>query len=151
MSPQDERRALQKMVQHGVRLTAQRRRMVDIFAHSTRTISPRELYDHMHAHHPGLSFDTVYRNIRLLCDIGVLESFGHGDKVRYRLGCGHEHHHHHFQCIRCEQTTVISFCPLEMVRLPENTRIVRHVFELHGVCAQCNDADERCTTECCPL
>ncbi len=133
-------RALHKMEQEGLRITAQRKTMIAILAHSPNKMSPRDVYVQMTATYPGLSFDTVYRNLRILLDIGVIESFGYPDKIGYRLRCEQEEHHHHFICVQCEKTSSFSYCPMDVIRsLPQNYQIIRHIFEIQGLCDTCGE------------
>lgn len=123
----------------GLRITAQRRTMIRLFANGSGYWTPAQVYKQMNVQYPGLSFDTVYRNLRLLCDIGILEQLMFDDGVKFKLHCADEHHHH-FICLECEKTYSIDFCPVHYVAdsdLPENFEIVRHKFELYGYCESC--------------
>jgi Fur family zinc uptake transcriptional regulator len=92
----------------------------------------------MGRHYSGLSFDTVYRNLRLLHELNVLEQFVFEDGVKFRVRCREEVHHHHLICLDCEKTVPIKYCPME--KLPEmvgDFQIVRHKFEIYGYCSAC--------------
>jgi Fur family zinc uptake transcriptional regulator len=95
----------------------------------------------LEAKHSGLSFDTVYRNLRVLDDLGVLEQFHFEDGIKFRIGCftnNHNHHHHHLICLSCDHIYPLEFCPMPYVaELPHHFRIVKHKFDIYGYCNQC--------------
>jgi Fur family zinc uptake transcriptional regulator len=128
---------IRAMSDHGWRITEQRKALAELFAKAEGYLSPKDVYDHMKLKYPGVSFDTVYRNLRLLHEMGVLEQFHLADGVKFRARCL-THHHHHLICIHCEKTYTFEFCPMKEVgRLPENFRILSHRFEIFGVCPEC--------------
>lgn len=65
---------LEKLTQNGLRVTEQRRTLVRIFSDYEGYLSPRDVYNKMAKHYPGVSFDTVYRNLRFLSDMGCWSS-----------------------------------------------------------------------------
>jgi Fur family zinc uptake transcriptional regulator len=126
------------MSDQGLRITEQRRALAALFAGTDGYLAPKDVYDHMSRRYPGLSFDTVYRNLRLLHDMDVLEQVVFEDGVRFRAHCGGREHHHHIICLSCEKTFPIAYCPMPQVDgLPEEFQVVRHKFELFGYCKTC--------------
>ncbi|AJY76234.1 Fur family transcriptional regulator [Paenibacillus beijingensis] len=126
------------MSRNGWRITEQRRKLAEIFAKSDGYLSPKDVYDQMAVHYPGVSFDTVYRNLRLLSEMGALEQFYFMEGgLKFRGSCT-SHHHHHLICVNCEKTLSFDYCPMEhSLMLPGNFKIVSHRFEVYGVCEQC--------------
>lgn len=55
---------LKAMAQQGWRITEQRRSLATLFAESGSYLSPKDVYEYMKIKYPGVSFDTVYRNLR---------------------------------------------------------------------------------------
>jgi Fur family zinc uptake transcriptional regulator len=49
--------------------------MSRLFAEAPGYLTAKEVYEGLEAKHSGLSFDTVYRNLRVLDDLGVVEQF----------------------------------------------------------------------------
>lgn len=130
---------IQKMSAHGLRVTEQRRSLASLFAESQGYLSPKDVYDFMRRTYPGVSFDTVYRNLRLLSDMSVLEQvyFQEGG-LKFKANC-HEHHHHHMICLQCERTFSIEFCPMEhMKEKPSGFQMTSHRFEIYGYCEACS-------------
>jgi Fur family transcriptional regulator, zinc uptake regulator len=132
-------RIIQRMESQKLRITGQRRLIAERFASASGFVTPREVYDYMNVHHPGLSYDTVYRNLRTLVELHILEQFDHADGVKFRLHCNTEHtHHHHFICTRCDALFPLRFCPMEINSLvPDSFSVTGHRFEVYGLCNSC--------------
>lgn len=93
---------------------------------------------------PGIA--SIFRTVRLLCDLGVLERL-HGleDCHRYSLSAGHGHH---LVCTRCGTMIRFDDCGVQELvnQLEASTgfRITTHLVELFGLCPRCQAAHERC-------
>jgi Fur family zinc uptake transcriptional regulator len=130
---------MQQMSRKGLRITEQRRTMVKLFDGASGYLTPKEVYEHMQRVYPGLSFDTVYRNLRLLLDMDVVEQILFEDGVKFMLRCEEQHHHHHMICLQCEKTLPIRFCPMTGTNVPDDFQVVKHKFEVFGYCGDCKD------------
>ncbi|MBD2846756.1 transcriptional repressor [Paenibacillus sp. IB182496] len=128
------------MSRSGWRITDQRRTLAKIFTDTDGFLSPKDVYEQMKEKYPGVSFDTVYRNLRMLSEMGALEQFYFMDGgLKFKGGC-HHHHHHHLICMNCEETVAFEYCPMdEQIRLPGNFKIVNHRFEIYGICERCQE------------
>ncbi|MGO4500811.1 Fur family transcriptional regulator [Paenibacillus sp. 2RAB27] len=126
------------MMRNGWRITEQRRTLAEIFAKYDGYLTPKYVYDQMAISYPSVSFDTVYRNLRLLSDMGALEQFYFMDGgLKFRSTCLH-HHHHHLICTHCEKTLTFDYCPMEAAMpLPGKFKITSHRFEIYGICDDC--------------
>lgn len=139
-----QNRILQSMTQRGWRVTAQRKSLAHLFASTDRYLSPLDVYEYMKKDYPGISFDTVYRNLRLLSEgkQSVLEQFHMNDGVKFRAAC-QDDHHHHIICLGCERTYTFEFCPLDKVKgMPAHFEVVNHRFEIFGYCLDCRNKEE---------
>ena len=128
---------LNAMSNQGWRVTNQRRWLATLFVKTEGYLSPKDVYEHMIEKYPNVSFDTVYRNLRLLSEMGVLEQFYYKDGLKFRANCL-SHHHHHMICLNCEKTFTFEFCP--MTQLPELSKdfhIMNHRFDIFGLCNDC--------------
>ncbi len=130
---------LKEMEEKNLRITEQRKTIARWFADQSGFVTPRVVYEHMTQHHSGLSFDTVYRNLRTLVSLGILEQFERADGVKFRLHCDSHHaHHHHFICTSCESIFPLDFCPMDTkIRVPEHFFVSGHRFEVFGLCSDC--------------
>jgi Fur family zinc uptake transcriptional regulator len=128
---------IQAMSNHGWRITDQRKTLAVLFAESDEYFSPREVYEYMKKRYPGVSYDTIYRNLRLLHEMGVLEQFFFEDGVKFKALC-HTHHHHHLICLKCQKTYTFKFCPMKFLEdIPADFDVVNHKFEVYGYCPSC--------------
>ncbi|MGZ9586123.1 Fur family transcriptional regulator [Paenibacillus marinisediminis] len=132
---------LNKMSEQGLRITDQRRTLAKLFADTDGFLSPKDVYEYMGKRYSGLSFDTVYRNLRVMHDLGVLEQIVFEDGMKFRCHCKEDDHHHHLICLQCEKTYPIHFCPMPLTEVPARFHVVKHKYELFGYCEGCR-ADE---------
>jgi Fur family zinc uptake transcriptional regulator len=133
-------RMLNTMAGKGMRITEQRKTLARIFAEATGYLTAKEVYERLEMNHKGLSLDTVYRNLRVLQEIGVLEQFDFDDGAKFRIGCTFQNHkhHHHFICLSCDQIYPFDYCPMEHLgELQEHFLVVKHKFEIYGYCKHC--------------
>lgn len=128
---------LKAMSSKGWRITDQRRTLARLFAETDGYLAPKDVYEHLRINYPGVSFDTVYRNLRLLNEMGVLEQFYLNDVLKFRARC-RTHHHHHLICMNCEKTITVEYCPMKhMGQLPNHFQVMDHRFEIFGYCSDC--------------
>jgi Fe2+/Zn2+ uptake regulation proteins len=130
-----------RMSSQGLRVTDQRKTLAKLFAESPGYLAPKDVYEYMGKKYSGLSFDTVYRNLRVMEELGVLEQVVFEDGVKFKLHCREQHHHHHMICLHCGHTYPITFCPMELTAVPEEFKVVKHKFEVFGYCKDCIAAD----------
>nr|WP_258171446.1 Fur family transcriptional regulator [Paenibacillus sp. R14(2021)] len=128
---------LAAMTRNGWRITDQRKSMVMIISEHGGYLSPKDVYDNMVLTYPSMSFDTVYRNLRMMSEMGVLEQFYSMDGgLKFKANCL-SHHHHHLICVNCEKTLSFDYCPMEQVHVPGGYKILNHRFEIYGICEAC--------------
>lgn len=125
------------MSSRGLRITDQRKSLAKLFAESENYLTPKDVYDYMCQYYSGLSFDTVYRNLRVMEELGVLEQIMFEDGLKFKASCSDGHHHHHMICLQCEKTYPIHFCPMPLTDAPDEFQVVKHKFEVFGYCSKC--------------
>lgn len=131
---------IQMMNKQGLRITDQRRTLAKLFAEANGYMTPKDVYDFMGKQYAGLSFDTVYRNLRLLHEMGVLEQFVLEDGIKFRVHCQEHHHHHHLICMGCDRTIPIVHCPMTNIDgIPATFEVIKHKFEIYGYCQECKE------------
>ncbi|GAB2693157.1 Fur family transcriptional regulator [Paenibacillus thermoaerophilus] len=134
---------LRDMSVRGLRITEQRRTLSKLFVDAEGYLTPKDVYEYMNKSYPGLSFDTVYRNLRVLHELGILEQFVFEDGIKFRVRCQDDHHHHHLICLGCDRIEPIRYCPMTGVEgIPDDFEVVRHKFEVFGYCSQCRREGE---------
>jgi len=130
------------MAAQGLRITDQRKTLAKLFADTPGYLSPKDVYEYMGRIYNGLSFDTVYRNLRVLDELGVLEQVMFEEGVKFKLHCRADRHHHHMICLQCGITYPITYCPMEQTDVPARFKVVKHKFEVFGYCEHCAAEDE---------
>lgn len=128
---------VRRMAAQGLRITDQRKTLAGLFAESPGYRTPKDVYEYMGRIYSGLSFDTVYRNLRVMEELGVLEQVMFEEGVRFKLHCREHDHHHHLICLQCSKTYPIKHCPMDATDVPDNFQVVKHKFEVFGYCRDC--------------
>lgn len=125
------------MSSQGLRVTDQRKTLAKLFFETKGYLSPKDVYEYMGKTYTGLSFDTVYRNLRVMEELGVLEQVMFEEGVKFKMHCREHDHHHHMICLDCGATYPIKFCPMEQTDVPADFKVLRHKFEVFGQCKAC--------------
>ncbi len=120
----------------GIRLTGQRRAVVQVLEESTDHPNVEELHARALKLDPQLSIATVYRTVRLLEEIGVIARLEFGDgRARYE-DADREHHDH---LIDINSGEVFEFFDPDIEELQKaianrlGYRLRGHRMELYGV------------------
>lgn len=130
------------MAKKGLRSTAQRRLVTDVFFRSEGHLSIEDVLGKVRQHDPKVGYATVYRTLRLLaeCELASARHFGDG-VTRYELA-DEDHHHDHLICLDCGRIVEFEDEAIEVLqdRIAERHgfRLRSHKHELYG---HCNVAD----------
>ncbi|WP_434120857.1 Fur family transcriptional regulator [Salinicoccus roseus] len=125
------------MKENNLKITQKRMRMIELFLQEDRYLSAKDIQELMNKDYPGISYDTIYRNLYTLKDIEVLEQTTLSGEMHYKIACT-THHHHHFICDECGDTKVIRYCPVETWQNElDDVEIKNHKVELYGLCGVC--------------
>ncbi|MDR2832456.1 MAG: transcriptional repressor [Streptococcaceae bacterium] len=130
--------ALDIMKQNGLKYTKKREEILDYLSKENRYLSAKELQIHLKKDFPGISFDTIYRNLNDFERLELLEKIELDGEMRYRISCRSNHHHHHFICNLCGKTREIDYCPMEEIyQQLGQVEVEGHRFEIFGKCESC--------------
>ncbi len=131
--------ALNRLKEEGYKYTGKREEMLKLFAANSRYLSARGVLEAMQDRYPGLSFDTIYRNLSLFAEIGLLETTELDGEKRFRFSCETSDHHHHLICLECGKTEHFHNCPMDdsLAKRFPHFHVTGHKFEIYGMCEQC--------------
>jgi Fur family ferric uptake transcriptional regulator len=121
--------------------TGPRQMVLERLRHSRHPQTPKEIHAALAGHPCDLA--TVYRSLKVLADLGMVQRFDFGDGIaRFELVAeGDDGHHHHLICTRCARVVELDECFLEEIesRIAEANgfRAVTHKLEFFGLCPDC--------------
>ncbi|MDR3591975.1 MAG: transcriptional repressor [Negativicutes bacterium] len=122
-----------------LRITRQRRAILEVIAHADAHLTVEELYYKTKEKDPSIGMATVYRTINLLCECGLASGFRHGDgNFRYEL---EKEGHHHLICIKCRRLIEDTDPEVEVFQnklgRKNKFKILRTRVEAYGICPEC--------------
>ncbi len=125
----------------GLRRTAQRDLILDIFLRTEEHLTSEDLYWLVHREDPSVGHTTVYRTLKLLTEAGLAREVRFGDnKTYYEHHYDHEHHDHMI-CTECG--TVIEFFSEQIETLQDEMaakfdfELSHHSLRMWGLCSEC--------------
>jgi Fur family transcriptional regulator, zinc uptake regulator len=130
--------ALKQLKTNGFKLTDKREFILELFAENKRYMPAKEVMELLKDKIPGLSYDTIYRNLSLFKELEILEATELDGEKRFRLSCSGSKHHHHLICLSCNKTKHVEECPMSSLQLKDDDfHIIDHKFEIYGYCQEC--------------
>jgi Fur family transcriptional regulator, ferric uptake regulator len=124
----------------GLRMTRQRRAVVDAIAAAPSSLSALQVYDAARGGCPELGLTTVYRTLEVLADIGALRRV-HGPDHCESFVPASAAHGHTVVCSGCGRVTEFTACDMQGVAEAASRetgyRITGHFLQLTGLCAGC--------------
>jgi len=133
------------MARKGLRSTAQRRLVTELFFRANGHLSIDDLLARVRRKDPRVGYATVYRTLKLLveCGLAAERQFGDG-KTRFEIRDEAEHHDH-LICLSCGRIVEFEEERIEILQEQIAERhgfvVSSHKHELYGVCADCQRED----------
>lgn len=126
----------------GLRHTAQRDTVVEVFFSASRHITADELLELVHKANPDIGFATVHRNLKLLCKYGLAQEIKVGNgKAMYEPILGRQHHDH-LMCVKCGRIIEVHDEKIEKLQdklaAGEKFKPLYHRLDIFGVCNKCS-------------
>lgn len=126
----------------GVRLTAQRRAVLEIICTRAKPMGAYEILASMRAGVPGAAPPTVYRALEFLLAQGLVHKL---ETIHAFVGCNHPDHPHASQFLICEGCGDVTEVEdpevvrsLQRAALAVGFRTDKRVVEVVGTCADCS-------------
>lgn len=152
-APKKRRALLQELTLQGVRLTPQRRALIDTLQEAERHLDADSLLALARQREPNLNRATVYRTIELLKRMRLIDELDllhlEGEKHFYEVRSSRDHVHLAcFHCGRIEEFTSPLFDELKAEIASQNAFAIRVVrLEVGGVCGVCSTSREETNTD----
>jgi Fur family transcriptional regulator, ferric uptake regulator len=145
----ERRSLLDELMSKGVRLTAQRRVLVEIIQNATAHLDAAALLKEAQKREPSINRATVYRTIDLLKKLRLLDELDlmhlNGEKHYYEVKTRRDHLHLAcFQCGRIQEFATPLFEALKVEISRRNAFQIQVVrLEVGGRCSACRDSKSR--------
>jgi Fur family ferric uptake transcriptional regulator len=128
------------LAERGLRLTRQRRAVLDAIATAPSSLSATQVYDAARAGCPELGLTTVYRTLEVLTEVGALRRVHGKDSCESFVPASAEHGHT-VVCSGCGRVTEFTACDMggiaDAAARETGYRITGHFLQLSGLCAGC--------------
>jgi Fur family ferric uptake transcriptional regulator len=125
-------------------MTEQRRVILDELHRMGSHPTADELYESVRKRLPSISLGTVYRNLEVLSEAGMIQKVEtSGSQKRFDGVIGN---HYHVRCVRCGRLDDIQSGPIagidNVVKSVHGYEIVSHRLEFLGVCPRCRKLEQ---------
>jgi Fur family ferric uptake transcriptional regulator len=132
---------LKHIQKRGLKRTAQRDLILDVFLRTEGHVSGEDLYRIVRKQDPNVGQTTVYRTLRLLTDAGLAREVRFGDgRAHYEHQYKHQHHDHMI-CSECGKIIEFYSPQLEAIQdamaAKHRFELTSHLLRMIGICANC--------------
>jgi len=132
---------LKHIQEQGLKRTAQRDLILDVFLRTEGHVSGEDLYRLVHEQDPSVGQTTVYRTLRLLTDAGLAREVRFGDgRAHYEHNYKHQHHDHMI-CSECGKIIEFYSPQLEAIQdamaAKHKFELTSHLLRMIGICVDC--------------
>lgn len=140
MAGASQEEALKILRARGKRITAQRNLVLEVVRESDGHLDAGEIYRRARTRDPRISLSTVYRNLSLLQELGLISEL-HLDEEHHHYELKEETEHHHLICSACERVFEFDSSLVErlvaQISQEQGFRTERVQIDLVGVCREC--------------
>ena len=125
---------------HGLAVTHQRQVVYEAVVASHGHYSPEDIYAAVRRRIPSISLATVYNNLRLFIECGLLREVSpHASTLRVD---GNLEPHHHLVCSRCKKVQDVEADLVDFKKLSpkvlDGFDLTHPVVEVFGLCRRCS-------------
>jgi len=135
--------ALATLKQDGIRITPQRHAILEYLSSTYSHPTADEIFRALEERFPNMSVATVYNNLRVFKDTGLVMELTYGDaSSRFDFTT---QNHYHIICQQCAKIVDFQYPGIDAVedvaaRLT-NFKVDTHRLEIYGICPECNNTE----------
>ncbi|MDK8639157.1 Fur family transcriptional regulator [Niallia taxi] len=131
--------AVQTLKEKNIRLTPQRHELINILSKGNKHWTVEELYQLLNESMPSVSITTVYNNINLFCELGLVKEIQFGEALsKYEWK---KEDHYHIVCSKCGEMVDVWYPALKEVEVFAQSiskfDISSHNLQFYGTCSNC--------------
>jgi Fur family transcriptional regulator, peroxide stress response regulator len=131
--------ALDTLKETGVRITPQRHAILEYLINSMSHPTADDIYKALEGKFPNMSVATVYNNLRVFREVGLVKELTFGDaSSRFVFVTSH---HYHVICEKCGKIVDFLYPGLDEVEhLASHVtgfKVENHRMEIYGTCPEC--------------
>ena len=128
-----------------MRLTTQRQIILEELGKVTSHPTANEVYDMVRKRLPRIGLGTVYRNLELMADNGIILKLEvGGTQKRFDATVAP---HYHIRCVSCGKVDDIEIPVMDTINKSaaelSNYQILGHHIEFSGVCSECSSEEKQ--------
>ncbi|WP_059172728.1 peroxide-responsive transcriptional repressor PerR [Bacillus sp. FJAT-27445] len=137
--PQQLKEALDVLKETGVRMTPQRHAILEYLIQSMSHPTADDIYKALEGKFPNMSVATVYNNLRVFKEVGLVKELTYGDaSSRFDFKTSE---HYHIICEKCNKIVDFLYPGLDEVeQLASHVtgfKVAHHRMEIYGECPEC--------------
>ncbi|MFD2628861.1 peroxide-responsive transcriptional repressor PerR [Oceanobacillus kapialis] len=145
VSERQLKKAIDTLKESGVRITPQRHAVLEYLLNAMVHPTADDIYKALEGKFPNMSVATVYNNLRVLREIGLVRELTYGDSSS-RFDCNTTDHYH-IICESCGKIVDFHYPSLDEVEaLAEQVtgfEVSHHRMEVYGKCKECQQVDTK--------
>lgn len=137
-------KALNILTGNGLRKTAVRQGILEVFLDSDMAISQQHIEHKLENNFEKVDRITVYRTLKTFEQKGIIHKAIDGTPTPKYALCAddcteHEHHdtHAHFHCDDCGKTYCIEEVEAPKIKAPKGFKVKSTHLVIHGICSDC--------------
>jgi len=129
----------------GSRVTKQRALILDIVSKAHRHLDADQIYYRARSKQPRLSLSTVYRNLKALKELGLIEEIDF-DETHHHYEAKPPIQHYHLVCLGCSKIIEFQYPLSQYIKThiaeAKDFKIVDTDIRLTGYCSKCQQETE---------
>ncbi len=145
VSQNELKQALDTLKATGVRITPQRHAILEYLIKSMSHPTADEIYKALEGKFPNMSVATVFNNLRVFREVGLVKELTYGDSSsRFDYVTSN---HYHVICEKCDKIVDFDYPALDEVeQLASHVtgfKVTHHRMEVYGICPECQKKDDQ--------